>query len=38
MRNIHTVSAKSIRTEKIFFDKILFLKNKYYSVRNESSN
>jgi len=32
------VSAKSIRTEKIFFKKTLFLKSKYYPARNELSN
>jgi len=32
------VSAKSIITEKIFYKKTLFLKSKYYPVRNESSN
>jgi len=31
------VSAKSIRIEKIFFKKTLFLKSKYYSASNESS-
>jgi len=30
----YTVSTKSIRTEKIFFKKTLFLKNKYYPARN----
>jgi len=34
----HTVNAKNICTEKILFKKILFLKSKYYSARNESSN
>ena len=32
--NRFTVSAKNIRTEKIFFKKILFLKNKYYPAKN----
>jgi len=27
---VYTVSAKSIRIEKIFFKKTLFLKSKYY--------
>ena len=35
--SIHTMSAKSIRTEKIFFKKTLFLKNKYYPGRNDSN-
>ena len=35
---IHTVNAKSIRIEKMFFRKTLFLKSKYYPARNESSN
>jgi len=34
----YTVSATNIRTEKIFFKKTLFLKSKYYPVRNKSSN
>jgi len=34
-----TVSAKSVRTEKIFFfKKTLFLKSKYYPARNKSLN
>jgi len=32
--NRFTVSANNIRTEKIFFKKILFLKNKYYPAKN----
>jgi len=32
------VSAKCIRTEKIFFKRTLFLKNKYYRARNSQSH
>jgi len=32
------MNAKSIRTEKIFFKKTLFLKSKYYLAENNPSN
>ena len=35
---IYTVSAKNIRTKKIFFKNTLFLKSIYYPARNELSN
>ena len=35
---ILSIHTKNIRTEKIFFKKTLFLKNKYYLGRNDSSN
>jgi len=35
---IYSECKKSIRTEKIFKKKTLFLKSKYYPARNESSN
>jgi len=39
MFNLCTVNAKSIRAEKILKKKkILFLKSKYSSTRNELSN
>ena len=32
---IYTLSAKNIRTEKIFFKKTLFLESKFILTRNE---